>query len=214
MVIRSANAAPVLDLRNPSGVYLRAIRDSDSVQLGGLSFGAVGGSANMFQVQGNQGVALGTTGGTFFLAARSVGTIVSNDVGSNSPNAPFHVRFTTLNNNTEHLVLRLSVVGNAAPSAGFGGRAELTLRSSSNPERQAGGIHWKWNDSTDATRKGELFFTAYDAATPVEGMRIRAISGAAHIADPSGGAIVDSEARTAINAILVVLENLGLTLTS
>lgn len=32
---------------------------------------------------------------------------------------------------------------------------------------------------------------------------------ASHIADPSGGATVDSEARSAINAILVVLENIG-----
>jgi hypothetical protein len=138
------------------------------------------------------------------------------------------VRFTTTTNNAEHQALRLSVVGSAAPGAAFGGRTDLTLRSSTLAERQAGGIHWKWSDSTDATRKGDLFFTAYDAATAVEGMRIRAISGAtqigfygvtpvsraAHIADPSGGAIVDSEARTAINAILVVLENLGLTLTS
>jgi len=34
---------------------------------------------------------------------------------------------------------------------------------------------------------------------------------AAHIADPSGGATVDSQSRAAINAILVVLENKGLT---
>jgi len=33
----------------------------------------------------------------------------------------------------------------------------------------------------------------------------------AHIADPSNGATVDAEARTAINAILVVLEKLGFT---
>jgi len=34
---------------------------------------------------------------------------------------------------------------------------------------------------------------------------------AAHVADPSGGATQDAESRTAINAILVVLENAGLT---
>lgn len=34
---------------------------------------------------------------------------------------------------------------------------------------------------------------------------------AAHIEDPSGGATVDSEARTAINSILVALENIGIT---
>ena len=37
---------------------------------------------------------------------------------------------------------------------------------------------------------------------------------ASHIVDPSGGVIIDAESRTAINAILVVLENLGFTATS
>lgn len=37
---------------------------------------------------------------------------------------------------------------------------------------------------------------------------------AAHIANPAGGGTIDAEARTAINAILVVLENLNLTATS
>jgi hypothetical protein len=36
----------------------------------------------------------------------------------------------------------------------------------------------------------------------------------AHIADPSGGATVDAQARTAINSILTVLENIGATATS
>ena len=36
----------------------------------------------------------------------------------------------------------------------------------------------------------------------------------ATIADPSGGATVDAEARTAIDAILVVLETFGFTLTA
>lgn len=33
---------------------------------------------------------------------------------------------------------------------------------------------------------------------------------ASHIADPSGGATTDAEARTAINAILAALENVGI----
>lgn len=43
---------------------------------------------------------------------------------------------------------------------------------------------------------------------------VSAPSQAAHIADPSGGATQDTEARAAINDILVVLENLGHTATS
>lgn len=37
---------------------------------------------------------------------------------------------------------------------------------------------------------------------------------AAHIANPSGGGTQDAEARTAINAILVALENAGITASS
>ena len=40
---------------------------------------------------------------------------------------------------------------------------------------------------------------------------VNAVAQAAHIADPSGGATQDTEARTAINAILVALENIGIT---
>jgi hypothetical protein len=40
------------------------------------------------------------------------------------------------------------------------------------------------------------------------------VAQAAHIADPTGGATTDAEARTAIDAILVVLENVGLTASS
>ena len=34
---------------------------------------------------------------------------------------------------------------------------------------------------------------------------------AAHIANPTGGSTIDAESRTAINSILAVLENAGLT---
>ncbi len=40
---------------------------------------------------------------------------------------------------------------------------------------------------------------------------VSAVSQALHIIDPTGGLVVDPEARTAINAILVVIENIGLT---
>lgn len=42
----------------------------------------------------------------------------------------------------------------------------------------------------------------------------KAVAQAAHITDPTGGATIDAESRTAINAILVVLENLELTASS
>lgn len=59
----------------------------------------------------------------------------------------------------------------------------------------------------DVTIAGDLEHTGtnvgFYSATPVDQ--------AAHIADPTGGLTNDAEARTAIDAILVVLEELGLT---
>ena len=43
---------------------------------------------------------------------------------------------------------------------------------------------------------------------------VEPVSQQSHIADPSGGLTIDAEARTAIIAILVVLENLGFKNTS
>lgn len=54
-------------------------------------------------------------------------------------------------------------------------------------------------------------------AKPVKlavGAATTAVTTQAHIADPSTGATVDSQARTAINSILDVLEAFGLTATS
>ena len=48
-----------------------------------------------------------------------------------------------------------------------------------------------------------------NATIPV-GVHGEAVAQAAHIGDPTGGATTDAEARTAINAILVVIENFGL----
>lgn len=66
------------------------------------------------------------------------------------------------------------------------------------------------NGTGNITVQGTLTHTGttvgFYSATPV--------AQASHIANPTGGATQDAEARTAINAILVVLENLGLTATS
>ena len=58
-------------------------------------------------------------------------------------------------------------------------------------------------------------WTATRRALQTIQLRLRELSVAGnHIANPSGGGVQDAEARTAINAILVILENLKLTETS
>jgi hypothetical protein len=93
--------------------------------------------------------------------------------------------------------------------------------------REAASIVPTFATATDASRKARLIVNVYDTAAR-EALRIEAsgtapmigflgaaaVVRAAHIADPSGGAIQDAEARTAINAILVVIENLGFNATS
>lgn len=54
--------------------------------------------------------------------------------------------------------------------------------------------------------------TTFEGGVGVNGASVPAQ--AAHISDPSGGATQDAEARTAINSILTVLENIGFTATS
>lgn len=118
------------------------------------------------------------------------------------------------------------------PAAGFGADVKFTLESSTTNDRASGYIRSLWNSATDAAAIADMvLIAAYNAGGTVterEGFRVRggatevltAINGAtpvaraAHIADPTGGATVDAEARTAINAILVVLENFGNVLAS
>jgi hypothetical protein len=65
---------------------------------------------------------------------------------------------------------------------------------------------------------GDLLTVDADGAMNIaDGLGIHGVTApaqAAHIADPAGGATVDAEARTAINSILVALENIGVQATS
>jgi hypothetical protein len=127
---------------------------------------------------------------------------------------------------TNVLTLGHDTTGTAA--AGFGAGQLFTLESSTTAAQSAARIQALWNDATHATRKADLVLTAYDSGGEREGLRIRGNGSAAaigflgatpaarqaHVADPSGGATVDAEARTAINAILATLETFGLHATS
>lgn len=112
-------------------------------------------------------------------------------------------------------------------AAGLGAGLLYQLESSTTAAQDAARIQALWYEATHATRKADLVLTAYDTAER-EGLRIRGAGSApaigflgaapvarqAHVADPSGGATVDAEARSAINSILATLENFGLHATS
>lgn len=112
-------------------------------------------------------------------------------------------------------------------AAGFGTGISLQGESSTTSDQDMASIQALWATATHASRKARVLFNVYDTAVR-EAIRIEAsgsapmvgflgaaaVVRAAHIADPSGGGVIDAEARTAINAILVVLENLGFNATS
>lgn len=126
------------------------------------------------------------------------------------------------------MAVTLGVNSTGTPSANFGGRLLLQAESTTAESRDVADIVWQWATATHASRKGRLVLSARDGTTAREGLRVEtdgsapmigflganAVVRAAHIADPAGGGTQDAEARTAINAILVVLENLGLVATS
>jgi hypothetical protein len=131
------------------------------------------------------------------------------------------------NSSTRGLILQHNTSG--TPAASFGNQIHFQLQSSTTEDRDAATINAEWATATDATRMGRMKLYARDAASLREGLRIEsdgaqplvgflgaaAVARAAHIANPTGGdPAVDVQARTAINAILVVLENLGLVATS
>lgn len=118
-------------------------------------------------------------------------------------------------------LLGLTALGSGA--AGDGGSLVLAGKSSTTAAQNMGRLAWLWNVATHASRSADVIVYASDYAAEREIMRGRgsgtaaqfAVLGAtpasriAHVADPTGGATVDAEARTAINAVLATLETFG-----
>lgn len=148
-------------------------------------------------------------------------------LGTSNPTTFFDILLTNTLTATTTPAVTIGRTSSGTPDAGFGGGVALQLKSSTTVGRDAAALEWLWNTATDATRKADLVLSAYDTAKR-EGVRIRGngsepalgLLGAtpvvrqAHLADPSGGAVQDAEARTALNSILDVLESFGLVATS
>ena len=118
-----------------------------------------------------------------------------------------------------NLVARAS----GTPGAGFGASEVVYLETSTTNDVLASRMVTLWNVATHASRVPDMVAYLTDSSAEREIWRGRANGTAAAIgflgatpvvrataiADPTGGATVDAESRTAINAIIVVLENLG-----
>lgn len=125
-------------------------------------------------------------------------------------------------------VIEINARAVGAAQDNFGASIEWKLETNTINDVPAGRMGVQWQTATHASRVPDMVAYLTDSADEREIWRGRANGSAAaigflgatpvarqaHIADPSGGATQDAEARTAINAILVVLENLGFTATS
>ena len=119
----------------------------------------------------------------------------------------------------------VSVVHNTSDTAaaGYGLAQVFQMESDTTANNYVGRVKVLWYEATHASRKADLVLTVYDTSER-EGLRIRGagsapaigflgatpVARATHIADATNAADVITRA----NAILVVLENLGLVATS
>jgi len=149
-------------------------------------------------------------------------------IGLSAPLTKLHVVASVAATDSVSNVLTAGINSTGTTATGFGSGQLFTLSSSTTANQNAARLRAIWNDATHASRKSDLVLSAFDASAEREGLRIRGTGSAAaigllgatpavrqaHVADPSGGATVDAEARTAINAILATLETFGLQATS
>ena len=144
-----------------------------------------------------------------------------------NPDSTLHAQLNDAATNAVSQLLTLSHNTSGTAAAGFGSGVLWELKSSTTDDQSAARVQALWYEATHATRKADLVLTVYDTAER-EGLRIRGDGSApaigflgaapvarqAHVADPSGGATVDAEARSAINSILATLETFGFHATS
>jgi len=149
-------------------------------------------------------------------------------IGTTSPDRLTHAEVSDAVTNAITYAQRLSHITSGTAAAGFGTGTEFELEDNNGTNRVTGYIESLYNSAATASWKADLVLKSADSGGAREGLRIRGTGSAAaiaflgatpsarlaHVADPSGGATVDAEARTAINSILATLETFGLHATS
>jgi hypothetical protein len=93
-------------------------------------------------------------------------------VGTTAADSILHGVLSDGATNTSSQLLTLSHNTSGSPAAGFGTSILFELESSTTEDRAAAVIEALWNTSTDASRKADLVFSAYDTSKR-EGMRIQ-----------------------------------------
>ena len=234
----SANSTTALQLQNASGssvlnvdttngrVGIGTTAPANSLDVNGyigmtriVSFGA---STDVLRVDGNIVRLYAQSSGCIITSAATGGSLL--DVPLAGGLKAYRENATT-NAVENFLSLNYRTSGTAAD--GFGSAIYMALQSDTSQDTAAARIQALWYTAAHGTRKADLVLSAYDTAER-EGLRIRGAGSAAaigflgatpaarqaHVADPSGGATIDAEARSAINSILSTLETFGLHATS
>ena len=151
-------------------------------------------------------------------------------IGTAFPATLLHAVSTTATNNAIRNVLTLgsNVTDSGVGAAGLGAAILFQAESTTTVDTTQARIAALWYEATHATFKADLVGYVSDAAGEREIWRGRGNGSAAaigflgaapvariaHVADPTGGATVDAEARSAINSILATLETFGFHATS
>lgn len=156
-------------------------------------------------------------------------------IGNSAPGTPLDINLPDAATNTVSNVLTVRHASSGTPAAGFGVALIFGLESSTTENQSAGRVYAVWSESTHATRKAQVVFTAYDTVER-EGIRIGANGSAAtlgllgatpsaqlaHVADVKGdyaAGDLDSEAEVismanafaaAINSLNALVETFGL----
>ena len=94
-------------------------------------------------------------------------------IGNSAPGTPLDINYPSAITNTVANVLTIRHASSNIPAAGFGVALIFGLESSTTENQSAGRVYAVWSESTHATRKAQVVFTAYDIAER-EGLRIGA----------------------------------------
>lgn len=137
-------------------------------------------------------------------------------VGTTGPAAQLHARASDA---TTSALTTVQIIGHhstGTPAAGFGSALQFQLDSSTTADRNAAEIDVSWATATDASRKGRMTLSAWDATAAREGLRVetdgtQALLGMYGAAALAKQTVTGSKgANAALASLITALANLGL----
>lgn len=134
---------------------------------------------------------------TVLTVQRSTGfSVFTNGTPTLTPAALLDAQYTDTAAGSVSRVATFGRRSSGAGVAGYGGAIVLQLKSSSTNGRDAAQIDASWATATDASRKGRLTFSAYDATAAREGLRVETSGTAAMIGFLGSAAVARPAAYT------------------